>query len=139
MHCIQVPNVTLWSGAPCLLYNKHVDRDGQCWLCMILQLSSKDIPYLLNWRQICSLRLCRSNCSSNFCRRRSTMPECLSVEPCGLPELNLLEAAPILDHCSKQSCTVDTFRRSLSAISWKENPPSRNPITRPRPNSVSGR
>ncbi|GFU49483.1 uncharacterized protein TNCV_1590351 [Trichonephila clavipes] len=61
----------------------------------------------------------------------------LSVVPCGRPELGLLEAIPSLDYCSPQSCTVDTFLPSLSAISQKENPPTRSPITRPRSNSVS--
>ncbi|GFU98526.1 transposable element Tcb2 transposase [Trichonephila clavipes] len=56
----------------------------------------------------------------------------LSVEPRGYPKPGLLEAVPSLDHCYQQSCTVDTFRLSLSAISRKENPHSRCPITQPR-------
>ncbi|GBN00386.1 hypothetical protein AVEN_95725-1 [Araneus ventricosus] len=62
----------------------------------------------------------------------------LSVVPLGLSEPGLLEAVPSLDHCCQQSCTVDTFLPSLSAISRKENPPSRSPTTRPRTNSVAG-
>ncbi|GFY26430.1 hypothetical protein TNCV_26271 [Trichonephila clavipes] len=38
--------------------------------------------------------------------------------------------------CTHQLCTMDAFRPSLSAISRKENPPSRSPITRPRSNSI---
>ncbi|GFS92806.1 hypothetical protein TNCV_1162001 [Trichonephila clavipes] len=51
MHCvIQVPNVTLWYGVSYLLYLRQY-WDGQCWLWMMLELSSNDIPYMLNWRQ----------------------------------------------------------------------------------------
>ncbi|GFU84784.1 hypothetical protein TNCV_2127251 [Trichonephila clavipes] len=49
-----------------------------------------------------------------------------------LSEPGLLEVVPPHDHCSKQSCI---FWPSLSAISRKENPPSRSLITRPRSNS----
>ncbi|GBL92758.1 hypothetical protein AVEN_119137-1 [Araneus ventricosus] len=52
------------------------------------------------------------------------------------PEPGLFEAVPSLDHCRQQSCTVDTFLPSLSAISQKENPPSRSPTTRSRSNSA---
>ncbi|GFT31996.1 uncharacterized protein TNCV_3468481 [Trichonephila clavipes] len=52
------------------------------------------------------------------------------------PEPSLLEAVPSLDYCFQKSCTVDTFRPRLSAISQKENPPSRSPIMRSRSNSI---
>ncbi|GBL72492.1 hypothetical protein AVEN_115404-1 [Araneus ventricosus] len=68
---------------------------------------------------------------------RRTRRSSISVVPRGHPEPGLLEAVPSLDHCCQQSCTVDTFLPSLSAISRKENPPSRSPTTRPRSNSVS--
>ena len=53
------------------------------------------------------------------CRIRRYSP---SVETRGRPEPDLLEEVPSLDHCSQQTCTVDTCRSSLSAISRKENP-----------------
>ncbi|GFV83100.1 hypothetical protein TNCV_2802261 [Trichonephila clavipes] len=53
IHCVtQVPNVTLWYGVSCLLYLWGHYWDGHCWLWMMLELSSSDIPYVLNWRQI---------------------------------------------------------------------------------------
>ncbi|GFY32783.1 uncharacterized protein TNCV_4638891 [Trichonephila clavipes] len=44
------------------------------------------------------------------------------------PDPRLLEAVPSFDHCSQQSCTLDTFPPGLSAISWKENPPSHSSL-----------
>ncbi|GFV99571.1 uncharacterized protein TNCV_5079351 [Trichonephila clavipes] len=70
-------------------------------------------------------------CAARRIRRFS-----FSVVPRGHPEPCLLEAVPSLDYRSQQSCTVDTFRPSLSAIPRKENPPSHSPITRPRSNSL---
>ncbi|GFX17057.1 hypothetical protein TNCV_4265831 [Trichonephila clavipes] len=53
MKCvIQMPNVTLWYGVPCLLYLMCQYLDGQFWLWMMLELPSNDIPCVLNWRQI---------------------------------------------------------------------------------------
>ncbi|GFU92412.1 hypothetical protein TNCV_824381 [Trichonephila clavipes] len=57
--------------------------------------------------------------------------------PRDCPEPDILEAIPSLDHCPQQSCKVDTFPPSLTAISRKENPPSRSLITLPRSNSKS--
>ncbi|GFX63793.1 uncharacterized protein TNCV_5032641 [Trichonephila clavipes] len=53
----------------------------------------------------------------------------------GCPEPDLLEAAPLLDYCSQQSCTMDRFRLTLSAISPKENLLPTSPTTQPRSNS----
>ncbi|GFU70890.1 hypothetical protein TNCV_2206071 [Trichonephila clavipes] len=39
---IQVPNITLWFGVPCLLYLCQY-WDGQDWLWMLLELSYNDI------------------------------------------------------------------------------------------------
>lgn len=49
----------------------------------------------------------------------------------------VLETVPSHDNCCQQSLIVDTSLTSLSAISQKENPPSRSPITWPRYSSVS--
>ena len=46
---IDVPNVTLWYGVPCLLY---LYCQYWNWLWIILELSSNDTPYLFNWIQI---------------------------------------------------------------------------------------
>ncbi|GFU35305.1 uncharacterized protein TNCV_2143571 [Trichonephila clavipes] len=91
-----------------------------------------------------SLYHCSTNFSSNFCHRRSTMCHSrtpytsvfLSVVPRGHPEPGILEAVSYPDHFSQQSCTVDTFRPSISAISPKDNPLSRNPLARPHSNPV---
>ncbi|GFV06051.1 hypothetical protein TNCV_3143421 [Trichonephila clavipes] len=84
-----------------------------------------------------SLCHCSTNCSSNFCRRRSMMhhsrtPNTLnfsSVVPCGILEPGHLEAVQSLDYCSQQSCIVDKFQPNLSVILWKENSLSFSPIT----------
>ncbi|GFT25848.1 transposable element Tcb1 transposase [Trichonephila clavipes] len=49
----------------------------------------------------------------------------VSVVPRGHLEPYFLEAVSSLDHCFQQSCTVDTFQPSFSAMLGKENPPSR--------------
>ncbi|GBN09855.1 hypothetical protein AVEN_59526-1 [Araneus ventricosus] len=68
---------------------------------------------------------------------RRTRWSFLSAVPRGRTKPSLLEAVPSLDQCCQQSCTVNTFLSSLSAMSRKENPPSRSPTTRPRSNSMS--
>ncbi|GFT66246.1 hypothetical protein TNCV_650731 [Trichonephila clavipes] len=45
-------NVTLWYGVPCLLLLLGHFWDGQCWLWMMLELSSNDISQVLNQRHI---------------------------------------------------------------------------------------
>ncbi|GFS69168.1 uncharacterized protein TNCV_4010181 [Trichonephila clavipes] len=58
--------------------------------------------------------------------RRIRWPS-LSVVPSGLTEPGLLEAVPSLNHCAQQSCTVDSFCPSFSAMSRKVNPSSCSP------------
>ncbi|GFY35985.1 hypothetical protein TNCV_4843571 [Trichonephila clavipes] len=74
-----------------------------------------------------SLCLCGTSCIWNFCLRR--------IVSLGSPEPGLLEAVPPLAHYSQQSCAEHAFLPNLFAISRKENTP-RNPITRPRSNSL---
>ncbi|GFU22857.1 hypothetical protein TNCV_4966041 [Trichonephila clavipes] len=85
----------------------------------------------------CSLWHCCTDCRWYHCGTPNTRWCVLSVVPRGCLEPGLLEAVPSLDHSSKQSYTVDTFRPSLSAISWKENSLFRTFITRSRSNLVS--
>ncbi|GFW46776.1 hypothetical protein TNCV_2981321 [Trichonephila clavipes] len=112
MHCvIQVPNVTLG------MWYTHYKALG-------LELSLK-LP-------ISNSLLCHwgTNCSSNFCCRRSMLRHSHSPNTVVFPlnsirlkkttEPGLLAAAPFLDDCSQQLCTVDTFRPSLSAISRED-------------------
>ncbi|GFW44857.1 uncharacterized protein TNCV_4511711 [Trichonephila clavipes] len=73
-------------------------------------------------------------CTTSARRIRRTS---LSVVTRGTTEPSLLEAVIYLNLCCQQSLTVDTFQSGFSAISRKENPPSRRPITRTLLNSVS--
>ncbi|GFW29084.1 hypothetical protein TNCV_2356421 [Trichonephila clavipes] len=51
-----MPNIILWYGVPRLLRLLCQYWEGQCWLWRMLELSSKDIPYVLKYIQICGSR-----------------------------------------------------------------------------------